>query len=67
MYVCIYIYIYIYTYTARAPRGLTASFVTTTLLQPFEFVCTLRLRAQIKTHQRGGAVETGCSDVYDVI
>ena len=23
--------------------------------------------AQVKIHQRGGAVETGCSDSYDVI
>ena len=27
---------------------------------------TLRLPC-IKIHQRGGAVETGCSDLYDVI
>ena len=59
MYVCMYIYIYM---------SLSLSiYIYIYIYVALRFGGACAGAEQIKIHQRGGAVETGCSDLYDVI
>ena len=82
IYICVYIYIYIYIYSApsalRMPHLAGVFSGVRSHLPPSATCLTPGMRypahltvpvppAELKIHQRASAVETGCSDLYDVI
>ena len=71
-YVCVYIYIYIYTHILRVhPRRIELTLFWDMPHGPGNSTPSGPLlssrKAIVQDSSKGGAVETGCSDLYDVI